>query len=241
MVLAVLGPARWITAADEGSRSTAAPVFANALRDSKDIPTGFTVERYVPVWERNPFSLVTAVAQERKPSPFDKLFLASWLKDGDKEVVMVQDSETNQLQRITAEFNQNNLRLIEIHLDPNAQLVAAILSDGKEQGSVKFRFSAQPGTGQTGSRVPEMSNNGAIGRIPNAAFSQPSLAKPPDSQALGSAAVVSVDHGITHRIYPGVPRVHIEGSAAQGPRPQKFRGKQLLATPAPEQSNPGQN
>jgi hypothetical protein len=241
VVLALLGPVRWITA-DEESRSTAEPVFAIALRDSKDIPTGFTADRYVRVWERNPFTLVTAVAQERKPSPFDKLFLASWLKDGNKEVVLVQDSETNQLQRITAESNQNNLRLIEIHLDPNPQLVAAILSDGKEQGPVKFRFSAQPGRGQTGSKVPGMPNNGATGQIPNPASFQGSLTKPPESQALGLAAVVGADPSITHRVYPGVPRIHIEGgSAAQVPRPQKIRGNQFLASPVPEQSNPRQN
>jgi hypothetical protein len=227
-----LGPARWSTAAGEGSRSTAEPVFANALRDSKDIPTGFTVDRYVRVWERNPFTLVTAVARERKPSPFDKLFLASWLKDGNKEVVLVQNSETNQLQRITAEFNQNHLRLIEIHLDANPQLVAAILSNGKEQGPVKFRSDS----------VPEMPTAGATGQIPNAASSRTSMAKPPDSQALGPAAVVGADPSITHRVYPGVARIHIEGgSAAQVPRAQKFRGNKFLASPVPEPLNPGQN
>jgi hypothetical protein len=214
---------------------------ANVLRDSKDIPTGFSVERYVRVWERNPFTLVTPVAPERKPSPFDKLFLASWLKDGNNEVALIQDSETNQLQRITAEFNQNHLRLIEIHQDADPQLVDAILSDGKQQGSVKFRFGAQPGTGPTGSGVPKMPNNGATGPIPNAASSQASLAKPPDCQPLGPAAVVGADPSITHRIYPGVARVHIEGSAAQVPRPRKVLGKQLLTSPMPEQSNPGQN
>src|SRR5262249_53868197 len=34
--------------------------------------------------------------------------------DGDQEVVFVQNSETGQVQKITAELNQNNLRLIEI-------------------------------------------------------------------------------------------------------------------------------
>jgi hypothetical protein len=172
------------------------------------IPAGFKVERYARVWERNPFVSVTPVAPQAKPSVFDKLFLASWLKDAGKEVVFVQNSETNEVQRITAEPNQNNLRLIEIRLDPNPQLVAAVLSDGKEHGSVKFRFNAQPATVQTGS---------------------------------ASAPVAPLDPSITHRIYPGVPRVHVEGGAAQIPRPQEVRRKQFLASPVPEQSNPGQN
>ena len=178
-------------------------------------------------------------------SPFDKLFLASWLKEGNKEVVLVQNSETNQLQRITADFNQNNLRLIEIHVDPNPQLVAALLSDGERQGSVKFCFDAKPNTGQRGSGVPEMPDNGATSLSSNPAYShswpQGSPVKPPNSQAVGSAAVVPVDPGVTHRIYPGLPRVHIEGSAAQVSRFQKFGGKQLLANPALEQSNPSRN
>jgi hypothetical protein len=212
---------------------------------AQDIPSGFRVDRYTRVWERNPFTLMKPAAPEKELSPFDKLFLASWLKEGNKEVVLVQNSETNEVQRITAEFNQNNLRLIEIQLDPNPQLVAAVLSDGKEQGSVKFRFDAQPSAGQRGSAAPEMPNNGATSLIPNAASSQAwpqgSPVKLPNSQALGSAAVVPVDPGITHRVYPGVPRVHIEGSAAQVPRPQKVSGKQLSASPVAEQSNPGQN
>jgi hypothetical protein len=238
LVLAILGPAKWITAADEGSRRTVEPVFAIASPDSKDIPAGFTVERYARVWERNPFTL-TAVAPKMKPSPFDKLFLASWLKDGNKEVALVQDSETNQLQGITAGFNQNHLRLLGIHLDPNPQLVAAILSDGSRQGRVKFRFDAS--AGRTGSEVPEVLNNSVTRQIPSAPFSQAPPAKPPDSEASGTAAVVAADPSITHRIYPGVARVHIEGSGGQAPRPRKVRGIQPSASPVPQQSNPGRN
>jgi len=202
---------------------------------AQNIPTGFRVDRYTRVWERNPFTLFKPSPPEKELAPFDKLFLASWLKEGNKEVVLVQNSETNELQRITAESNQNNLRLIEIHLDPNPQFVVTVLSDGKEWGSVKFRFDTQPATGQSASGVPQMPNNAATGLIPNAASSQA------NSQALGSAAVVRVDPGVTHRIFPGVPRVHIEGSAVQAPRPRKFRAKQLLASPAPEQANSGPN
>ena len=79
-----------------------------------------------PVWEHNPFTFPKPVAPKRQPSVLNKLFLVSWLKDGDQVVVFVQHSETNQVQKIIAEFNQNNLRLIEIHLDPNPKLVAVV-------------------------------------------------------------------------------------------------------------------
>jgi len=130
-------------------------------------------------------------------------------------------------------LNQNNLRLIEIHLDPNPQLVAAVLSDGNEQGSVKFRFNAMAGTSQAGSGQPEMPKADATGQLPSAPSSQTSPRSP--------ATAVPVGPSITHRIYPGIPRVHMEGGAAQGPRPQWVGRKQVLAGRVPEQSNPGQN
>jgi hypothetical protein len=56
----------------------------------QQLPSGFKIERYAPVWERNPFTLVTPAPAEKHVSAFDNLFLASWLKDGSKEVVLVQ-------------------------------------------------------------------------------------------------------------------------------------------------------
>jgi hypothetical protein len=112
--------------------------FSSAL--AQEIPSGFKIDRYVRVWERNPFTLVKPTAPERLPSAFEKLFLASWLKDGGKEVILVQNSETNEIQRITFATNQNNLRLVKMHTDSNPQFVAVVISDGKEQGTVRFRF-----------------------------------------------------------------------------------------------------
>ena len=209
---------------------TALPAFIHAADQA---PAGFKIERYTPVWEQNPFTFPKTVAPKRQPSVFNKLFLVSWLKDGDQEAVFVQNSETNQVQKITAELNQNNLRLIEIHLDPNPQLVAAVLSDGNEQGSVKFRFNAMAGTSQAGSGQPEMPKADATGQLPSAPSSQTSPRSP--------ATAVPVGPSVTHRIYPGIPRVHMEGGAAQGPRPQWVGRKQVLAGRVPEQSNPGQN
>jgi hypothetical protein len=100
------------------------------------------------------------------------------------------------------------------------------------------------GTWQAGSGQPEMPKVDATGRLPSAPSSQTSPRSPAklqNSQAVDSAAAVPVDPSITHRIYPGIPRVHMEGGAAQVPRPQWVGRKQVLAGPVPEQSNPGQN
>jgi hypothetical protein len=41
--------------------------------------------------------------------------------------------------------NENNLHLVEVHPNPNPQLVEVVVSDGKEQGTVQFRFDASAG------------------------------------------------------------------------------------------------
>jgi hypothetical protein len=87
--------------------------------DYKAIAAGFKVERYVRLWERNPFTLVTPVAPQAQPPAFEKLFLTSWLRDDGKDLIIVQNLKTNELQRITAEPNYNNLRLIEMRPKPN--------------------------------------------------------------------------------------------------------------------------
>lgn len=116
---------------------------------AQDIPSGFKVDRYIRVWERNPFTLVEPTAPENLPSPFAKFSLTSWLKDGGDEVILVQNSVTDKVEKITAIPNQNNLRLVGLHLDPNPQFVEAVISDGKEQGSVKFRFDKDAPSGPT--------------------------------------------------------------------------------------------
>src|SRR6478672_1209301 len=82
---------------------------------SDEVPTGYKADRYQPIWERNPFTIVTPVIAQAQPKAFDKLVLVSWLNDGSKDVVFVQNTETNEVQKITTDPNSNSLRLIAIH------------------------------------------------------------------------------------------------------------------------------
>jgi hypothetical protein len=77
------------------------------------------------------------------------MFLTSWLKDGSREVVYVQNSDTNVVQRFTEQPNQNNLQLLELRSNLDPKLVEAVVSDGKEKGIVKFQFEAQAAAAQT--------------------------------------------------------------------------------------------
>jgi len=77
------------------------------------------------------------------------MFLTSWLKDGSREVIFVQNSDTNDVQRITEQPSQNNLHLLELRSNSDPKLVEAVVSDGKEKGIVKFRLEGQAPTAQT--------------------------------------------------------------------------------------------
>lgn len=204
---------------------------------AQDIPSGFKVERYALVWERNPFFLQKPAALEKLPPAFGKLFLASWLKDGGAEVVLVQNSETNEVQRITAVPNQNNLRLLEMYSNSNPQLVEVVISDGKEQGTVKFRFDGQPSTGEmplamAGKGSNQMEIAGRRGII--------SQAGPPSSQSPDSLSTVS-NQVPMHRIYPGALRVHHEGGSGLTPSPQTIHRKHFSLDSGTAQLTSGQN
>jgi hypothetical protein len=163
----VILPAVQIATATD-ARSQAVTV-KNDAHASEEIPTGFKLERYVRVWERNPFTLVTPAAPQAQHSPFEKLFLTSWLKDGPRNVIFIQNLETNEVQKITAEPNQDNLRLITLNLNPDPQLVEAVISDGKEQGPVKFRFDGQSSVAQTASPQAQIANKGVAAQASNPA------------------------------------------------------------------------
>lgn len=113
------------------------------------------------MWERNPFTLLKAAAPQVQPSAFEKLYLASWLIDGGKQLVLVGNSETSQVQRIVAEPNQNNLRLAKIRLNLDPRLVEAVISDGSEVGTVKFRYNVQFASGAVSPSPPGDGNGPA--------------------------------------------------------------------------------
>src|SRR5271166_4578779 len=106
----------------------------------EEVPAGFKADRYQKVWERNPFTLVTPLAQQVRTTPFDKLILVSWLNDGVKDVVFVQNTETSEVQKVTNDPNPNNLRLVSINKNADTKKADVVISNGAEQGSVKFRL-----------------------------------------------------------------------------------------------------
>jgi hypothetical protein len=183
---------------------------------AQEIPAGFKLDRYARVWERNPFLPVTPAAPQAQRPAFDKLFLTSWLIDGSNQVIFVQDSETNEMRRVTRERGQNNLRLVEFVPNPDPHFVAAIISDGREQGEVKFRCDLKPATGETPSGTAEVRNSSAIAQVPARAARAPE--KSPHlvpnvsyAQTTSLPGRASVQKFIPQPLYPGLPRVHVEG------------------------------
>lgn len=71
---------------------------------------------------------------------FGNLVLVSWLEDAGKDVIYVQNTETNDVQKITSEPNLDNFRIVEIHPNADPKLFEAVISNGSQQGPVTFRF-----------------------------------------------------------------------------------------------------
>jgi hypothetical protein len=109
--------------------------------DVKDLPN-FAGYDYVRS-PRDPFldkSVKTTIMGAYKPSILDKLVLVSWLDDAGKTAIFVQNTETNDVQKITSEPNKDNFRIVEIHPNADPKLFEAVISNGTEKGPVKFRL-----------------------------------------------------------------------------------------------------
>jgi hypothetical protein len=198
---------------------------------AQEIPAGFQPERYFQLWKRNPFTLVTPDGPHPRPSVFNKLFLTSWLKVGATDVIFVQNSETNEAQRITAEPNQNNLRIAEFHPNANPRLVEAVISDGKAQGIVKFRFDVQPSPGQTASGEEQIGNRGTAGQA-SASRIYPGI--PRLANGVGSSE--------GSRFYPKIPRItNAESDTAGNLHPGETPRKHVLPGQTYDWSSPGRN
>jgi len=110
-------------------------------KDVRDLPS-FTRFEYVRS-PRDPFldkSVTTTIIGAYKPSVLDKLVLVSWLNEAGKVVIYVQNTETNEVQKITSEPNKDNFRIVEIHPNADSKLFEAVISNGNEKGPVKFRL-----------------------------------------------------------------------------------------------------
>jgi hypothetical protein len=195
--------------ADEGNSGTVPAWLVTGDSSGRELPAGLKVERYAHLWERNPFNMPSAAPIERSPSVFDDLYLISWLNDAGKVVIHVQNSQTNEVQRIAAKPNSNNLRLVGIRLNSNPRLVTAVIASGQEQGTVKVRFEPEvipEGTSLT------LTTNGT---------------DPSSSQTPAPAIRAS-------RLYPGLPKVRSEGDRTSVDKHSKFAPK--VNGPVPGQS-----
>ena len=202
-------------------------------RSEDELPTGFKPDRYQKVWERNPFTLVAPVVAQAKVTVFDKLILLSWLKDGGTDVVFIQNTENNNVQRVTNQPNAEGWRLLAVHVDADPRKAEVVLSHGEEQGSVKFRVEApatvqapgapgQPGAQNSGPSAVPQQLPGATGRF-QMQSQQNSLQA---VQQGGRMSVVPTQQGAS----PGQT-----DNTFKPPRASEIRRKRVTAPPVKEQ------
>jgi hypothetical protein len=82
----------------------------------------------------------TKTSVQRGTGPFKKLVVVSYLNDRGKDVISVKNTETNDVQRITSQPNIDHFRIVEIHPNPDQRQFEAIISNGTDQGPVRFQF-----------------------------------------------------------------------------------------------------
>jgi hypothetical protein len=107
----------------------------------KDLPTFTRYDYYRS--PRDPFldkSVKATIMGQYKTNVLDKLVLVSWLDDAGKIVIFVQNTETNDVQKVTSEPNKDHFRIVEIHPNPDPKLFEAVISNGNEMGPVRFRL-----------------------------------------------------------------------------------------------------
>jgi hypothetical protein len=82
----------------------------------------------------------TQTTPEAQTRTFGNFVLVSWLEEAGKNIIYVQNTETNEIEKITSEPNLDNFRIVELRANSDPRLVEAIISNGSQQGHVRFRF-----------------------------------------------------------------------------------------------------
>jgi hypothetical protein len=194
------------------------------------LPKGFEVSRYQQLWERNPFTLVTPSLAQGPASPFSKLILVNWLHESKgKDILFVQDTETNEIKKVTKEAgaNSDQLRLLEVVPNQNPSLIVAKLTNGREEGVVKFRFDQQQNAQVATANF--QAQRFVPGQVPG-----------PNNQFGNNVPVQG-------RRMPQMPPTAVQGqnvqqaNPANAPDAQEIRRRRMLPTPAQNQVPVQQN
>jgi hypothetical protein len=126
------------------SLAGAAPQQSIAVQDPNDkIGPQADPRTFVPPAVPQPTQTPAKAAQTRppaQPGPFGNLVLVSWLQNAGEDVIYVQNTETNDVQKITSEPNLDNFRIVELHRNADPKLFEAVISNGSQKGPVRFRF-----------------------------------------------------------------------------------------------------
>jgi hypothetical protein len=195
-------------------------LIAGICRADDTLPKGFDVARYQQLWERNPFTLVTPSLAQGPASPFSKLILVNWLHNKGKDILFVEDTETNEVKKVTKDegTNSDRLRLLEVVPNSNPSLIVAKLTNGREEGVVKFRFEQAQNNQMPTANIPgqrllpgQVGANNQFGNNGPGARRMPQM--PPTA----------------------IQNVPPQMNNANAPDPQEIRRRRLLPTPGQNQ------
>jgi hypothetical protein len=180
---------------------------------------------------------VTPSLAQGPASPFSKLILVNWLHNKGKDILFVEDTETNEVKKVTKDesTNSDRLRLIEVVPNPNPSLIVAKLSNGREEGVVKFRFEQQQNNQMPTANIPgqrllpgqvgannQFGNNGPgparrMPQVPNAALAGQNVQ--PQTNNVNSPEAQEIRRRRMLPAPPGQNQVPVQANPVQ-PQPQ---------------------
>ncbi|HEY0791617.1 MAG TPA: hypothetical protein VGD78_11185 [Chthoniobacterales bacterium] len=102
-------------------------------------PQGAVAEPEGPAVQAGRAMPIPSPAARAQTGTFGELVLLSWHQEDGKATILVENNETNAMQEITTEANKDNLRVVTIHPNANPKLSEVVISNGVEQGVIKFR------------------------------------------------------------------------------------------------------
>jgi hypothetical protein len=110
------------------------------IAEPQPSPVSPVIKDLAPAAKDPPAAGPTAPEIRPQTGAVDKLILVSWLKEEGRDVIYVQNTQTNDVQKITSEPNLDHFRIVEVHPNSDPRQFEAVISNGSEQIPVRFHF-----------------------------------------------------------------------------------------------------
>ncbi|CAN5843781.1 hypothetical protein BH11VER1_BH11VER1_23130 [soil metagenome] len=168
-------------------------------------PEAYPVDRYIPLWDKNPFTLKTAAAALQRESFAKDLALAGITRIGADTTVLLVNTKTREYLRLKNEdIHASGMRVKTVSMKETRSDSSVEVAMGSEATVLKYDTGF---LAQMAAQVPSPANGGGInGGLPPPQIPLPVLPGSPQSPG-GGAPQPGMAGGINQDGRPGLPPV----------------------------------